>query len=436
MANALVIAALLATTTAAREMAFLLPKATYNMTKVCCDLRGFRCLTTFPNAAYGETDLSKEELATRVSVLTDKTVAVGFEVLQDATPGTLHPATVQPTAPKADVALAYDVGRSLKQFEVPKTNAQIQVGAPWHLTFLNAKQKNICNITGTECQFRDDAYVYRGTGKGVRVYAVGEAIDESHEEFYVPEGKKVSPDSFVFADYRVNETCSRWQGTHVAALISGKYYGVAKDAELVSVAVKPGCRRVGSGRALAEGLQWISRHLEANPSKAIVVVDAKVSVRQPDTVVVDIIEELVDALMDAGVVVVATSGALQVDACAFTPSRMPRAITAAGAEVVQLPTRMVARPWLESNYGACVDIWAPGAMIESAFSPDPDSTAVYSGTTPASAMVAGVLATLMENHPDDNIDALLERMYNASSTSIMLYSRPGTVSNILQNPVE
>jgi Subtilase family len=436
MTIAFVVAALLATSSAAREMAFLLPKASYNMTKVCCDLRGFRCLTTFPNAAYGETDLSKEELATRVSVLTDKTVAVGFEVLQDATPGTLHPATVQPTAPKADIAFAYDARRSLKQFDVPKTIAQIQVGAPWHLAFLNAKQSAICNITGTECQFRDDAYVYRGTGKGVRVYAVGEAIDESHEDFYVAGGNKFSPDSFVFEDYLINETCSRWQGTHVAALIAGKYYGVAKDAELVSVAVKPGCRRVGSARALAEGVQWIIRHLEKSPSKAIVVVDAKVSVRQPDLVVVDIIEQLVDSLIDAGVVVVATAGALQVDACAFTPSRMPRAITAAGAEVVQLPTRMVARPWLESNYGACVNIWAPGAMIESAFSPDSDSTAVYSGTTPASAMVSGVLATLMENYPEDALDALVERLYNASSTSIMLYTRPGTVSNVLQNPVE
>lgn len=438
------LATLLASTAVARESAFLLPKGNYNMTDICCKLEGFRCLSTFPNAAYGDSDLSLKDIGARVSVIVDKTVEVGYEVLQDATPGTLYPATVQPFAPRADIALAYDagnlptnVGRSLKQFEVPKTKAQIQVGAPYHLSFLNAKQSAICNITGTDCQFRSDSYVYRGTGKGVRVYAMGEAIGETHNDFNVQGSmRKVSADSFVFPGYNVNETCSRWQGTHVAALIAGKFYGVAKDAELVSVAVKPGCRRVGTARALAEGMFWIARHLEKSPSKAIVVIDAKVSVRQPDSVVVDIIEELVNDLIDKGVPVVATAGASRVDACSFTPGRMQRAVTAAGAEVVQLPTRISARPWLESNYGKCVDIWAPGALIESAFSPEPDATAVYSGTTPASAMVAGVLANLMELHPEESTDQLMDRFYNASSTSIMMYSRENTVSNILQNPVE
>lgn len=428
----------------AREVAFLLPRgAGTNVSDVCCNLVGFQCVSTFANAAYGYTNLSTAVVSERVSAATGGPVAVGYEVLQDATPGTLYPTPVQPFAPLADIAFAYDagnlptnVGRSLKQFEVPTEKARVQVAAPYHLTFLNLKQRNICNITGTKCQFGDGAYVYRGTGKGVRVYAMGEAIDERHNDFMVAGRTKVSPDSYVFEGYRVDETCSRWQGTHVAALIAGNFYGVAKDTELVSVAVKPGCRRAGTARALVEGVWWIIKHLERHPSKAVVVIDAKISVRQPDLVVVDIFEELVNDLVDKGVIVVATAGASRVDACSFTPGRMTRAVTAAGAEVVQLPTRMAARPWLESNYGECVNIWAPGALIESAFSPDRDATAVFSGTTPASAMVAGVLAVLMANHPGDSRDALMERLHNASSSSIMVYSRPGTVLNILQNPVD
>lgn len=227
-----------------------------------------------------------------------------------------------------------------------------------------------------------------------------------------------------------------WQGTHVAGLAAGAYYGVAKDAELVSVAVAPGCRRPGSGRALAEGLAWIAADLAARPSGAVVVVVAvKISVRQRDAVVVDMVEDLANGLVDAGVVVVAAAGASRVDACAFTPGRLERVVTVAGAEVVRLPTRLASRPWIETNAGRCVDVWAQATRLESAFAPEPDATGVYSGAPQAAGIAAGVVATLMERHPDEPRDVLVERLMNASSTSIMMYTRPETVANMLQNPV-
>lgn len=425
-----------------RELAFILPDAPVNVTDVCCMLRGFRCTSAYSNAGYAVTDMTDSEAIALLSAATNMTdVRVSTDVLQDATPGTLFPASVQRGAPKVDVAFSYDAdvnsGRRLSQFEIPVINSNIQVGAPYHLTFLNNKQSSICQITNSTCQFGEDSYVYSGTAKGVKVYAIGEAINGAHRDLVGVDGatSRVSMESYVFSGYRTDEVCSRWQGTHVAALIAGNFYGVAKKAELISVAVKPGCRQTGSARALADGLWWILKHHESHPGQAVVVVDAKVSVRQPNMVVVDIIESLVNDIIDRGVPVVATAGESRVDACDFTPGRMTRAVTAAGAEIVQLPTRLAARPWLESNYGKCVNIWAPGARIESAFAPDTDSTAVYSGTTPASGMVSAVIASLMQRYPDDTIEVILERMYNASSSSIMLYSRPDTVSYILQNPV-
>lgn len=426
----------------AADVAFMIPKGAYNMTDLCCCLPDFKCTAVFGNAAYGETELSNEAIKNMVSAITNTTAAVSRDVLQDATPGTLYPAEVQPFAPKADIAFAYDAGgvatgvRALKQLSVPTLPARIQLNAPYHLPFLNAKQRVLCQLTQSDCQFRDNAYVFSKTGKGVRVYSMGEAINERHVEFITPTGaNKVITESFKFDSYSDNETCSRWQGTHLAALIGGNFYGVAKDVELVSVAVKPGCRGVGSARALAEGLWWVTKHIEYDPSKAVVVVDAKVSTKQQSSVIVDIIDQLVNDLIDMGVVVVATSGASRVDACDFTPGRVPRAITAAGAEVVQLPSKMVGRPWLESNAGLCVDIWAPGALIESAFSPGTEATAVYSGTTPASAMVAGAMAILMETYPDYSIESLKQALMNASSTGQMIYTRPNTTGMILQVPV-
>ena len=430
-----------------RDVAVLLPRGQYDMASVC-GVQGWECTSTFGWSAYGLTNLTNEELAGRIGAVANAMARVGAEVLQDSTAGVLFAAAVQPAAPEAQVAFSYDgagrtlhgfagragrAGRALKQFAVPTVKARVQLGAPYHLSALNVKQATICNVTKTRCQFRSDSYVFSGTGKGVRVYLLGEAIDDGHDEF---RGGKVSPDSFVFPGYRVDEACSRWQGTHTAALVAGAYYGAAKDAELVSVAVKPGCRLVGKSAAIAEGLWWVAQHLRKRSSQAIVVIGAQVSVKQPDSVAVDIIEELVADLIAQGVPVVSGAGGARVDACAFTPDRLPDVLTVGAAEVVHLPTRMAARPWLESNAGPCLTLWAPGARIESAFAPEPDATAVYSSTAAAAALTAGVLAIMMERHPDDTLAVLRERLYNATSSATLIYSREDTVSNLLQSPVD
>ncbi len=404
---------------------------------------GFRCTSKYDGAAFGATDMTLAEARARIGALLNAPVVTGLDVLQDPSAGYLHSEETARAAPKADVALAYrgrkesarPPSRALLQATVglPKRRAAVQLGAPYHLSFLNSRQR--------PCQFGDDAYVFEEDGRGVRVYVVGESVNGDHVAFDSedPAGaRRMSNDTYAPPDFlpRATQVCAQWQGTHVAALAAGLFHGVAKGAEVVSVVVKPGCRQVSTARALADGLQWVLRHDARAPAgRAVAVISTKVSVLGANTVAVDIIEDLVRALLDAGVVVVTGAGSGSVDACNFTPGRMPGVVTVSGAEVVRLPSKAIGRPWDYTNAGRCVTLWAQAASMESAFAPGRDATAVYSGTSQAAGLTAGVVAALLQRYPDDSVATTVERLINVSSTAYLMYSLPDTVESILQLPV-
>lgn len=372
-----------------------------------------RCLLTHGRFAYVRTNLTLAAFREASA-----SVEAADDVVRDTTTGILEPVVKVFAVPSADVAFTYSHARRMRSRHL----AFVQRDAPYHLAFLNSAQSG----------FRDSEYVYSHTGADTRVYVVGGALQADHVDF-TGRGRSVSDDRFVFAGYESQGPCSEWQSTHAASVAAGDLYGVAKDAEIVSVVVEPGCREPSSGRALAEGLQWVLRHASSvGAKKAVALVLAKV--RAEDALAAELVDSLAAALLERDVAVVAAAGWKRADACRFSPGRVPGVVTVASAQVVQVPGRIVAVPSDETNYGRCVDVWAQGSWVEGASAGGVDATAVMSGTPQAAAMVAGALALLREQHPEYNAAAVVKRMLDATRNSTM-FDRPDTTTALLQTTV-
>jgi len=402
----------------------------------------YRCVSTFDRAAFCTPKLVYSSYAAEsagiavalsyfessLSDIVGQPVNMTYstEVYQDSLEGVLYPTQTSRVAQKGDIAIAY-TSRILLQaptYGGPVVN-QLQLAPPYHLAFLNSEQR-------AACKSPQDSFAFSHTGNGVRIYVVGCGVSD-HVEFTsrTREGTRLSSDRYVLRN-AFKDVCANWQGTHVAALAAGITYGVAKDASIVSVAVTFGCRRNTGLSSLAEGLQWILQHSSARPGRSVVLITANASIKLPDPSAVTLIEGLVQRLVDRGLVVVTAAGDNEADSCAFTPGRLDSVITTAAAEIIAMPTKTVGKPWRLTNFGKCVDIWAPGDKLESAFPGEVGLTASISGTGQAAALVAGACATVLEEFPHATPAFVKERVVNMSSQTYMMYSLLDTAGGILQ----
>jgi subtilisin family serine protease len=111
------------------------------------------------------------------------------------------------------------------------------------------------------------------------------------------------------------------------------------------------------------------------------------------------------------------TGLYYADSCDFVPSGLPGVITVAAADVTHDATK--AFPWSWSNFGQCVEIWAPGVEIESA-SPDCfECTAVYSGTSQATPLVSGLVAAHLSANPNDDPEAVKKALQSNAAVNVL-----------------
>lgn len=231
----------------------------------------------------------------------------------------------------------------------------------------------------------DRKYSYRSAGEGVRVYIVDSGVDP-HPEF----GNRLQGGWNSLANSRNTDDCNG-HGTHVAGIVAGKTFGVAKGAIIVPVRVFP-CGDGGTTSAVvSRGLQWI---LDNHPSGEPGVVNLSLGgiVRSDYE---DPIETKLQELIDAGIVAVVSSGNAGAEVCGdrwqVSPARLPDAITVGASGKSDRYTS-----W--SNWGSCLDIWAPGLDITSAKHNSRGSISM-SGTSMSAPFVAGAAARLLEENP-------------------------------------
>jgi subtilisin family serine protease len=215
-------------------------------------------------------------------------------------------------------------------------------------------------------------YTYDSTGAGVTAYIIDTGIHFSHNEF----GGRASS-GYDAVDGGAADDCNG-HGTHVAGTVGGSTYGVAKGVKLVAVRVL-NCSGSGSTSGVIAGINWVTTNHAAR-SVANMSLGGGASAAL-DTAVTNSIA--------SGVVYGVAAGNESANACNGSPSRVPNAIT------VGATTSGDARASF-SNFGTCVDLFAPGQSITSSWYTSDTATNTISGTSMATPHVVGAAARLLE----------------------------------------
>jgi subtilisin family serine protease len=217
-------------------------------------------------------------------------------------------------------------------------------------------------------------YNYTYTGSGVTAYIIDTGILFSHNDF----GGRASKGYDAFGGNGVD--CNG-HGTHVAGTVGGATYGVAKRVTLKAVRVL-NCSGSGSTSGVIAGVNWVSNNHTAS-SVANMSLGGSVSTS---------LDSAVSNSIAHGVVYAIAAGNSNANACNYSPARVSSAIT------VGATTSSDARASY-SNYGSCLDIFAPGSSIKSDWYTSNTATNTISGTSMATPHVTGVAALYLQQHP-------------------------------------
>jgi subtilisin family serine protease len=248
-------------------------------------------------------------------------------------------------------------------------------------------------------------------GKDVHAYVIDTGIKPSHSEFAGRLGK-----GYDAVTAGGNADDCNGHGTHVAGILGGETVGVADKVVLHPVRVAECNASLYLSRFLW-GIDWVT----ANKVKPAV---ANISLRfvPPSSAV----ETAVTNLIKAGVTVAVAAGNDSVDACTLSPARVPAAIT------VGATSESDARSWF-SNYGPCLDLFAPGDSIKSAALGDPpfDNFTWDSGTSLASPFVAGVAALYLSAYPSATPADVYRAIVSGATKDIVTDPSAATPNNLL-----
>ncbi|WP_206184459.1 S8 family peptidase [Thermoactinospora rubra] len=222
----------------------------------------------------------------------------------------------------------------------------------------------------------DGRRVHGPSASGVTAYVIDSGVRVTHRDF----GGRARHGYDAVDRDPVADDCSG-HGTHVAGTLAGRRYGVARDAAVVAVRVLD-CEGRGTTADVVAGIDWVTRNARL-PAVANVSI-----LGSPG----DILDTAVANSIAEGITYVVAAGNSDEDACGSSPARVGAALTV-GATTAS-DTRA---PF--SNWGRCVDLFAPGALITSAWNTGDGASSTLSGTSMAAPHVAGAAALLLAIHP-------------------------------------
>ncbi|KAF5230098.1 hypothetical protein FANTH_13980 [Fusarium anthophilum] len=232
------------------------------------------------------------------------------------------------------------------------------------------------------------------------VYVLDSGIDISHAEF---SGRALYGENFLPGSPDCDDD---GHGTHMAGIIGGKTYGVAKSCTMVSVKVQTKDGK-GTMSDLANGIHWVIQDAVRRGVSDRSVINMSLSGRYNLSV-----NNAVKKATDAGITVVVSAGNSAKFACDFSPASAITAIT-----VAAIGHDYCRRPF--SNYGPCVNIFAPGSSI-STTSISGGSGHEYSfGTSAAAAHVSGLAAYFISSENLRGFKAVRSRILSVASKGLV-----------------
>lgn len=263
------------------------------------------------------------------------------------------------------------------------------------------------------------SYSYTATGAGVTAYVIDTGILYNHVDF----GGRAVP-GFDAVTKGGGAVDCYGHGTHVAGTVGGSTYGVAKGVRLVGVRVLD-CGGSGTTAKVVAGIDWVAgNHAAGTPAVANVSLgggtDAAI-----DTATANLINDGVTVVVAAG-----NNGGLLGDllgssnACNASPARVPAALTTAATDATDAKASY-------SSYGRCVDLFAPGTNIVSAYYSAANASTTMSGTSMAAPHVAGVAALYLAGSPSASPAAVASAILGAATAGVVKSPGSGTPNRLL-----
>jgi subtilisin family serine protease len=270
-----------------------------------------------------------------------------------------------------------------------------QSNPPWGLDRIDQRNRP---LSGT--------YTFNWTGAGVFAYVIDTGILTSHTQF----GGRAAN---VFDAFGGNGQDCNGHGTHVAGTVGGSTYGVAKSVNLRGVRVL-NCSGSGTNSGVIAGVDWV-RVNRQNPAVANMSLGGGAS---------SALDTAVNNLSNSGVAIAVAAGNSNTNACNSSPARAANAIT------VGSTTSTDARSSF-SNFGSCLDLFAPGSGILSAWIGSTTATRTISGTSMASPHVAGVAALYKQANPGASASTVRNAIVNGATTNVVTSAGTGSPNRLL-----
>ena len=256
----------------------------------------------------------------------------------------------------------------------------------------------------------DGNYNYTPTGTGVKAYIIDTGIRATHTQFA---GRVIS--GFTAINDGLGSNDGNGHGTHVAGTVGGSTYGVAKNVTLVAVRVLDSSGN-GTDSGVIAGIDFVtSNHLAGQPAVANMSLGGGAS---------SALDTAVNNSINDGVTYAVAAGNETQNACNVSPARVANAIT------VGSTTTSDARSSF-SNFGTCLDLFAPGSSITSAWRTSDTATNTISGTSMATPHVTGVAALFLETNPTASPATVAAAIINNSTPNKVTNAGTGSPNRLL-----
>ncbi|MFD7443942.1 S8 family peptidase [Streptomyces sp. NPDC059909] len=344
-------------------------------------------------------------------------------VLKDTAPTSVRPAA-ESLAGRYDV-LTHVYSSSLRGFSVKASAAQARsLASDPRVAYVEQDARVALNATQSNATWGldridqrqlplDTSYTYNTTASNVSIYVIDTGVRTAHQEF----GGRAVIGTDTIGDGQNGNDCNG-HGTHVSGTTAGSTYGVAKGATIVGVRVL-NCQGSGTTSGVVAGIDWVTANA-VKPAVANMSLGGGASTSLDDAVKRSVASGVSYAVAAGN----GNQGGRAQDACNYSPARVPEAITVGATDKTDTKAS-----W--SNYGTCVDLFAPGVGITSSWNTSNTATNTISGTSMATPHVAGVAALYLSGHPSATPAQVRDAMVAATTSGVVKSAGTGSPNRLL-----